>query len=78
MAAGHVMELDELVAAELAKQIGLAEAVDDDIGQRGLVKPRSGEVRSIIDLRLRISGRIEKLLIQLGLTRIRRQEPWTG
>jgi hypothetical protein len=68
MEVGHANPLDELIAAELAHQLALAERMDEDIEQRGIVKPRSGEARSIVDLRLRVSRRIQELLTALGLT----------
>ncbi len=51
MEADHVADLDELIATELARRLALAETMDEDVEQRGIVKPRSGEAQLIIDLR---------------------------
>jgi hypothetical protein len=63
MRAPHVVELDRVAADEIGQLVALIEAIDCDIAERGL---RSR--RSLLDLRLRASGRLEKWLTQFGAT----------
>jgi hypothetical protein len=62
MDAPHVVELDRIAAEEIGQLVAV-EAIDLDIAERGL---RSR--RSLLDLRLRASGRLEKWLTQFGAT----------
>jgi hypothetical protein len=63
MEAPHVVELDRIAAEEIGQLVALVEAIDLDIAERGL---RSR--RSLLELRLRASGRLEKWLTQFGGT----------
>jgi hypothetical protein len=67
LAASHTVPLDRLAAEELGRLLALIEAIDDDLAQRGLTN-RSGNARTLLDLRLRASGRLERWCAQLGLT----------
>ena len=70
----HVIELDRLAAGEIGQLIALLERVDADLAERGLTKPRSGEARSLLDLRGRLSGRLERWLKEFGATPASRAE----
>jgi hypothetical protein len=61
--APHTVPLDRVAAEEIGQLVALVEAIDCDIAERGL---RSR--RSLLDLRLRASGRLEKWLTQFGAT----------
>ena len=61
MEAPHVVELDRIAAEEIGQLVALVEAIDLDIAERGL---RSR--RSLLELRLRASGRLEKWLPSSG------------
>jgi hypothetical protein len=63
MGAPHVVELDRVAAGEIGQLVALIEAIDCDIAERGL---RSR--RSLLELRLRASGRLERWLTQFGAT----------
>jgi hypothetical protein len=63
MEAPHVVELDRIAAEEIGQLVALVEAIDLDIAERGL---RSR--RSLLELRLRASGRLEKWRTQFGGT----------
>jgi hypothetical protein len=63
MEAPHTVELDRVAAEEIGQLVALVEAIDLDIAERGL---RSR--RSLLELRLRASGRLEKWLTQFGAT----------
>jgi hypothetical protein len=63
MQAPHTVPLDRVAAEEIGQLVALIEAIDCDIAERGL---RSR--RSLLDLRLRASGRLEKWLTQFGAT----------
>jgi hypothetical protein len=73
MAAAHTVPLDELAAEEIGRLIALIEAIDDDLLTRGLTD-RGGKARSLVDLRLRASGRLERWLRQFGATPASRVE----
>ena len=64
--APHTIELDEIGAAEIGRLQALIEAVDADIAARGLTGKR-GDVRAIVDLRLRASRRLAEWLDRYGL-----------
>jgi hypothetical protein len=63
MEAPHTVELDRIAAEEIGQLVATLEAIDLDIAERGL---RSR--RSLLELRLRASGRLEKWLTQFGAT----------
>lgn len=76
MSASHTVELDRIAAAEIASLLVLAERMDADIERRGLLN-KAGEPRTLIELRIRISGRIERWLSQFGATPASRVD-WVG
>jgi hypothetical protein len=67
MAAPHVDELDTVAAQEIGKLISLIERVDHDLAGRGLTT-RTGVARNLMDLRIRLSSRLERWLAQFGGT----------
>ena len=67
MNAPHVIPLDRFVVEEIARLWSLIEAMDADLAERGLRKRDSG-TRSMIELRLRASGRLERWLREARLT----------
>jgi len=68
----HTAPIDEMGAREIARLIALIEACDQDIEERGLTRQKSGEVRSIVDLRLRASGKLQSWLDRYGATPLAR------
>jgi hypothetical protein len=77
MLAPHVVPLDRVAAREIASLLVMAEAIDADIERRGLLNKKTGEVRTLVDLRIRLSGRIERWLREFGLTPASRVD-WVG
>lgn len=73
MAAPHTVPLDEIAAVEIGRLIALIEAIDEDLTRRGLTD-RTGKARSLVDLRLRASGRLERWLREFGATPASRVE----
>ncbi len=67
MAAPWASALDELAAVEIARICALIEAIDDEIASRG-VTGRGGDVRKMIEIRLKASGRLQTWLDRFGLT----------
>lgn len=67
MTAGHTIGLDQLAADEIGSLISLAEAIDRDLLESGLTN-KKGEARSLLDLRVRLSGRLERWLTVFGAT----------
>jgi hypothetical protein len=63
----HTTAVDELGAIEIGKLVALLEAVDSDIAERGVTK-RNGDLRAVVDLRLRASRRLAEWLDRYGLT----------
>jgi hypothetical protein len=66
LAAPHTIDLDELGAVEIGRLEALIEAIDQDLAERGLTNKR-GDVRSLVDLRLRASRRLAEWLDRYGL-----------
>lgn len=66
MAAGHSSPFDLLAAEEIGALIALIEAADRDLAKKGLTK--KGEARSLLELRIRLSGRLERWLREFGAT----------
>jgi hypothetical protein len=66
MAAPHVAALDVYAANEIAALIALLEAIDRDLVAHGTL--RNGGPRKVVELRLRASARLEKWLVEFGLT----------
>ncbi len=67
MASGFVEGIDWLGARELGSLLALGEALDADIAKRGALT-RDGNPRRVVDMRLKLSGRIERWLVQYGAT----------
>ncbi len=76
MAAAHTVPLDQIAAEEIAALIAIVESVDADLAQRGLLN-RSGQPRTLLDLRIRLSGRLERWLREFGATPASRVD-WVG
>lgn len=67
LAAPFAVPLDELAAMEVARLISIIEAADRDLDERGLTD-HLGEPRGLVEYRIRLSGRLERWLRQLGAT----------
>jgi hypothetical protein len=67
MEAPNSRPLDRFVYREIARLEALIEAMDADLASRGL-RARDGGVRSMLDLRIRASGRLERWLREALLT----------
>ena len=63
MSAPHLSELDRTGAEEIAALISVIEAIDADLAKKGI-----GGRRSLLDMRLRASGRLERWLAAYGFT----------
>jgi hypothetical protein len=72
MSEPHTAPIDAMGAREIARLVAVIEACDEDIAERGLTKAKSGEVRSIVDLRLRASRRLAEWLDRYGATPLAR------
>jgi hypothetical protein len=72
-AAPHTIALDWIGAQEIGALIVMMDRVDAALSD-GRVENRRGQVRSLIDLRNRLSGRLERWLTQFGLTPAARAE----
>ncbi|UGS36099.1 hypothetical protein [Capillimicrobium parvum] len=66
MQARHTEPLDLMAAIEIGKLAVLIDRVDTALGD-GVVE-RKGQPRGLIDMRIRLSSRLEKWLRQFGLT----------
>ena len=73
LALPHVTEIDRIGAEELGGMVAVAEALDRDIAEHG-VTDEKGRVRSVVALRIRVSGRIERWLREYGATPASRVE----
>jgi hypothetical protein len=73
LAASHTVPLDQVAAEEIGSLVALLEAIDEDLAKRGLTD-RKGNARSLLDLRIRISGRLERWLREFGATPAARVE----
>src|SRR5262245_31685337 len=76
LALPQTVPLDRVAAEEVGAIVAMIEAIDDDLLQRGLTD-RSGKARSLVDLRVRLSGRLERWLREFGATPSSRIE-WVG
>jgi hypothetical protein len=65
--------IDEIGAHEVASLLAINEAADADLALRGLTG-KGGEVRTLVDYRIRLSGRLERWLRQFGGTPSSRAE----
>jgi hypothetical protein len=63
----HVLPDDHPLLEAIARQLALLELIDEDIERRGL-SDRHGRVRSIVELRDRAVGRLQKLLQEAEAT----------
>lgn len=72
MNARHTVPLDHLAAIEIGRLVVLIDRVDAALGD-GQVE-RRGQPRGLIDMRIRLSSRLEKWLRQFGLTPAARSE----
>lgn len=76
MAAPQAAPLDQIAAEEIGSLVALLEAIDADLDEHGLTTGK-GEARSLLDLRVRVSGRLERWLREFGATPAARVE-WAG
>lgn len=72
-AAPHTVPLDRLAAEEIGALVVLLDRIDAALAD-GKVENRNGQVRSLIDLRGRMSSRLERWLREFGLTPASRAE----
>jgi hypothetical protein len=72
MEAPHVVPLDQLAAEEIAHLVVQIRRIDEALAD-GVVE-RRGRPRALIDLRTRLSGRLERWLRQFGMTPASRAE----
>ncbi len=72
MSAEHTVGLDRFAAEEIGALIVQLDRVDAALSD-GKVE-RNGQARSLIDLRTRLSGRLERWLVQFGMTPAARAE----
>jgi hypothetical protein len=73
LAASHAVPLDQIAAEEIGSLVALLEAVDRDLLERGFTD-RRGQARSLLDYRVRLSGRLERWLREFGATPASRVE----
>jgi hypothetical protein len=73
MAAPHTVPLDAIAADEIGCIVALLEAIDAELIARGLTNAK-GEARPLLDLRIRMSGRLERWLREFGATPASRAE----
>jgi hypothetical protein len=62
MALPHTVEIDRVAAVEIGRLLALIERLDEALAQRGMAQ------RTLLDARLRASGRLERWLAQFGAT----------
>jgi hypothetical protein len=71
MTGAHITPLDRAGAEEIGSLVALLERVDGAL-EDGRVEGKGGQPRALIDLRSRLSGRLEKWLSSYGLTPLSR------
>jgi hypothetical protein len=71
MAAPHTVPLDRFGAEEIGALVAQLERIDAAL-EDGQVEGKRGQARALIDLRSRLSGRLEKWLSAYGLTPLSR------
>jgi hypothetical protein len=76
LALPQTVPLDRIAAEEVGAIVAMIEAIDEELLSGGLTD-RSGKARSLVDLRVRLSGRLERWLRQFGATPASRVE-WVG
>jgi len=76
MGAPQATPLDQIAAEEIGSLVALLEATDADLERHGLTNGE-GDARSLLDLRVRVSGRLERWLREFGATPAARVE-WAG
>lgn len=67
MAAPHTVPLDQFGADEIGSVIAALEAIDHDLAERGLTG-RRGDARTMLEMKNRLSGRLERWLREFGAT----------
>jgi len=65
--APHTVPLDRLGAEEIGAVIAILERIDEELLANGLTD-RKGNARSLVELRVRLSGRLERWLAAYGAT----------
>jgi hypothetical protein len=63
----QTVQLDRFAANEIGRLVALIEAIDVDLAERGVAN-RRGDARSMVDIRLRASARLDRWLTQFGMT----------
>jgi hypothetical protein len=63
----HTVALDRLAAEEIGSVIATLERIDEELLANGLTD-RRGKARSLVELRIRLSGRLERWLKEFGAT----------
>ena len=76
LALPQTVPLDRVAAAEVGAIVAMIEAIDEVLLTRGLTD-RSGKASSLVDLRVRLSGRLQRWLREFGATPASRVE-WVG
>jgi hypothetical protein len=71
MEAPHTVQLDRIGAEEIGSLLVQLERIDAAL-EDGRVEGKAGQARALIDLRSRLSGRLEKWLAAYGLTPLSR------
>ena len=71
--ANHTVPLDQIAAEEIGSIVATLEAIDLDLHERGLTD-RRGNARSLLNYRVRLSGRLERWLREFGATPASRVE----
>ena len=67
MGAPHTVALDVIAAEEIGALVAVLEAIDGDLGKRGIVDA-DGNARSMLDHRARISRQLQRWLGDFGAT----------
>ena len=63
----HAAPLDRLAAKEIGALIALLERIDATLAERPL-ENRGGRARTLLDVRAKLSGRLDRWLTQFGAT----------
>jgi hypothetical protein len=64
--APHTVDLDEIGAVEIGRLEALIESIDAEIAKRGVVNGR-GQVRTLLEIRLRASKKLSSWLARFGM-----------
>jgi hypothetical protein len=65
--APHAVPLDQIAAEEIGSLVATLEAIDTDLERHGLTDDE-GNARTLLELRSRLSGRLERWLREFGAT----------